>query len=69
MDGILISQIYVGPNLQLVQQIHRDRCFLLLNCPLTNNPAIFPNYVVMKWSTDTVLYIYYSCYKCHLTVM
>jgi len=22
-----------------------------------DNPAIFPNYVVMKWSTDTVLHI------------
>ena len=41
------------------QQIHKDitkeRCFLLLNCPLTNNPAVFPNYI-MKWSTVTVLY-------------
>jgi len=40
--------------------MHRDsnkvKCLLLLNCPLKNNPAIFPNYVVMKWSTGTVLY-------------
>jgi len=30
---------------------------------LTNNTAIFPNYIIMKWSTDPVLYC--SCYKCH----
>jgi len=44
-----------------VKQIHRDsnkvRCFLLLNCLLTNNPAIFSNYIIMKWPTDTILYI------------
>jgi hypothetical protein len=48
------------PFLQLVKQIHGQQqgqmLSIVINCPMTNNAAIFSNYIMQR-SKNTVLYI------------